>query len=120
MAEILIVFLIHLYAHQYQVDPYFCESVARVECGSKGLRAGPLDKRKLYYGPFAIHKDFLKKWPIDDPQENIRRGVLALRGSDKNKILHRYNKTCDSAYIKAVMDKYRELKRVRTANRTTR
>lgn len=113
LTELLLIFWINYYATVFNVDPAFCEAVARVECGPQGLRAGPLDRKAKYYGPFAIHKDFLKKWPIDDPQENIKRGVLALRGKDRHRVLRRFNKESSRAYEQAVFAKMRELKRKR-------
>lgn len=111
MSELLLILWINFYSIQYGVDPHFSHAVAIVECGPPGIRSGPLNKKGTYIGPFGIHKDFRKKWDIDDPRENCRRGILALRGKDKIKVLRRYNPIADQKYIKAVMSKYRELQR---------
>lgn len=109
LSEILIVVWIHFYSIQYEVDPHFAHAVAIVECGPKGIRSGPLNRKGTYIGPFAIHKDFRNKWDIDDPRENIRIGVAALRGCNKVQVLRRYNTKCNSRYIKAVRWNYHKL-----------
>lgn len=108
------------YAEKYNVDPAFLIAVMHIESrkGNQEFRFGRIGK--IYYGPCAIHKDFLKKWAIDDPETNIEVGARALRnvGYDdrlQKKRLYRYNTICDPAYVKAVMQakqKYRrELKK---------
>ena len=96
----------------YHVDPAFALAVARLESGTKTqeYRLGRLGKSK-YYGPFGIHRDFLKKWPIDNPYINIQVGVKALRGTDKRRVLRRYNTASNRTYERAVLAKMRELKR---------
>lgn len=111
VTELLLIMWIHSYSLQVGVDPNFAVAVATVECGPGPIRSGSLNKKGTYIGPFGLHKDFRKKWNIDDPKENCKRGVLALRGRDKIKVLKRYNPKADSRYIKAVMNKYRELRR---------
>jgi hypothetical protein len=51
----------------------------------------------------GIHKDFKKKWDIENPVCNIVIGVMALRGRNKRKILKRYNPKADAAYFRAVL-----------------
>jgi len=87
----------------YGIQPEFALAVARIESGTKTqeYRIGPMGKG-TYYGPLGIHKDFLKKWPINNPYMNILIGVKALQGKDQVRVLRRYNKTCDQAYLKAV------------------
>lgn len=99
----LLVAWIRTYALLYGVEPEFALAVAHVESGVPGqeFRVGPLGRGK-YYGPFGIHRDFLKKWPIDQPEENIRRGVLALKGGDQRRVLKRYNRTFNECYFRAV------------------
>ena len=98
---------------QYGVEPAFARAVMEVESGLPGVaafRVGPLGRKGTYIGPMGIHKQFRRKWDIDDPYENIRVGVAALRG-DKMKVLQRYNTACDVGYVKAVFSKYRKYKR---------
>jgi hypothetical protein len=76
------------------VEPEFAYAVARVESGVPGgpaLRCGPLGRAGKYYGPFGIHRDFKRRWAIDDPFVNVAVGVKALRGADKRRVLKRYN-----------------------------
>lgn len=98
----------------YGVEPEFAYAVARVESGVPGgpaLRFGPLGRAGKYYGPFGIHRDFRKKWPIDHPLVNVAVGVRALRGQDKRRVLQRYNTNFDESYFRAVMAVYRRAKR---------
>ena len=94
----------------YGVEPEFALAVAHVESGTRTqeYRVGRLGHSR-YYGPMGIDRDFLRKWRIDDPYENIRRGVPALRGRDKLPVLRRYNRESNRAYERAVMAKYQEL-----------
>ena len=102
---------LHICCGAYGVDPVFAEAVMRVESGTKtqAVRLGRLGKSP-YYGPFGIHRDFLKKWPIDDPLVNVLVGVKALRGRDKLKVLRRYNSQAEQAYFRAVFAWERKLK----------
>jgi hypothetical protein len=103
---------LHACSLQYGVEPAFSRAVMEVESGLPGVaayRVGPLGTRGTYIGPMGIHKQFRKKWDIDNPYENIRVGVAALQG-DKMRVLRRYNTSCNGAYVKAVMAKYRKYK----------
>ena len=98
----------------YGVDLDFARAVAIVESRPAGgaqmeIRVGRLGKSK-YWGPFGIHRDFLKKWPIDDPFVNVAVGVKALRGVNKKRVLKRYNASFDEAYYSEVMRIERKLK----------
>lgn len=98
----------------YGVEPEFAWAVARVESGAPGgsaIRCGPLGRSGKYYGPFGIHRDFRRRWPIDDPYVNVAVGVKALRGPDKRRVLRRYNAAFNEAYYRAVMAVYRQAKR---------
>lgn len=98
----------------YGVEPEFAWAVARVESGVSGgpeIRFGPLGRRGKYYGPMGINRCFLGRWPIDDPYVNVEVGVKALRGTDKRRVLRRYNRAFNEAYYRAVMAVYRQAKR---------
>lgn len=97
----------------YGVEPEFALAVARIESGTKTawLRCGPLGKAGKYYGPFGIHRDFRKKWPIDNPYVNVAVGVRALQGRDQRRVLQRYNAEFNEAYFRAVRAVYRQTKR---------
>lgn len=98
----------------YGVEPEFAYAVARVESGGQGvteIRCGPLGRSGTYYGPFGIHRDFRRRWPVDDPFVNVEVGVKALRGRDKRRVLQRYNASFNEAYYRAVMAIYRQAKR---------
>ena len=102
-------FLIRQEARKQGVDETFVLAVAHIESrsGNKEFRTGLIGR--MYYGPFAIHKDFLKRWPIDKLDTNIQVGVHALRGGFKS--LRRYNANYNEAYASAIrraMHKYRE------------
>jgi hypothetical protein len=95
---------------KHGVDPNFAKAVAIVESGIPGkceIRIGRLGKSR-YYGPMGLDKDFLSRWPIDDPITNIEIGVRALRGRDKRAVLKRYHGAPPADYVRAVMSKYRE------------
>jgi len=97
-------------AQVHGVDPHFARAVAIVESRAPGggelsMRCGPLGRSGKYHGPFAIHRDFLKRWPIDDPFVNVEVGVKALRGQDRRRVLKRYNSSFTEAY-------YREIRRI--------
>jgi hypothetical protein len=101
-------------AAAYGVEPEFAWAVARVESGVPGaaeIRCGPLGRSGKYYGPFGIHRDFRRRWPIDDPYVNMAVGVKALRGADKRRVLRRYNTAFNEGYYRAVMAIYRQAKR---------
>lgn len=90
----------------YGVEPEFAYAVAMVESRAAGgaeMRCGPLGRSGKYYGPFGIHRDFLKKWPIDHPFINVVVGVRALLGADKRRVLKRYNTEFNEEYFRAVM-----------------
>lgn len=98
----------------YGVEPEFAWAVARVESGVPGgaeIRCGPLGRAGKYYGPFGIHRDFRRRWPINDPFVNVEVGIKALRGTDKRQVLRRYNAAFNEAYYRAVMAIYRQAKR---------
>lgn len=99
-------------AAKYNVDPCFALAVAQIESGTKGqrFRFGKLGKG-TYYGPFGIHKSFLKKWRIDDPMVNTEIGIKALRGPDQRRVLKRYNKSFNEGYYRAVMATARQYRR---------
>jgi hypothetical protein len=103
------------YANMYNVDPAFLIAVMHIESRNpktgEEFRFGKMGK--TYYGPCGIHKDFLKKWPIDNLETNIEAGARALRGVGYNESLqkrrlHRYNASCNSSYLKAVMSAKRK------------
>ena len=114
LASALLIAWIKSCALVYSVDPSFAQAVAIVESRAPGggeleMRVGRLGRSK-YWGPFGIHRDFLKKWPIDDPFVNIEVGVKALRGSNKRKVLKRYNASFDEDYYREVRRIERKLK----------
>jgi len=56
-----------------------------------------------FYGPFGIHRCFLKKWNIDDPMVNTMVGIQALaRYRDQRKTLQKYNAEFNEAYFQRV------------------
>ena len=97
--------------HTYGVEPEFALAVARVESGPKTqeYRVGRLG-RSNFYGPMGVHRCFLK---TGSPYEVIDKGVRALRGKDKLKVLRRYNTQSSRAYEQAVMALYRQNRRQR-------
>ena len=92
----------------YDVEPEFALSVFTIE---SRLEVGPLGRSGTYIGPAGIHKCFRAKYDIDDPKENIRVGVAALRGKDKFRVLHRYNPKATPAYVREVMRLRKQLGR---------
>lgn len=97
-------------ADKYGVDPYICLAVANTESskGGKEFRFGRMGNSN-YYGPFGIHKDFLKKWRIDDWRVNTEVGIRALaRYRDLRKSLKKYNAEFNEAYYLRI--KYLERK----------
>lgn len=101
--EAILIAWIETAAIKHGVSPAFATAVAQVESGNKNhrFRVGPIGKG-TYYAPFGIHKSYLKKWRIDDPKVNIERGVMALRGKDKRKVLKRYNKSFNEGYYRTI------------------
>ena len=101
-------------AQAYGVCPSFAQAVAVVESRPAGteiaLRVGPIGGGR-FYGPFAIHKDYLKRWPIDVPWINCVVGVRALRGKDKKRVLQRYNRSWTPAYHAEVMRIKKQIER---------
>jgi len=99
-------------AEYYGVDPYFALAVAEVESSCKGerFRFGKMGKG-TYYGPFGIHKQFLKKWPIYDKYVNTEIGIKALaRYKNQKKSLMKYNTEFNERY-------WRSIKRLEKENR---
>lgn len=100
-------------SEKYGVDAAFALAVAHIESRAPGqeFRHGLLAGK--WYGPFNIHKDYLNKWPVDELQENCKRGVMALRGTNQRQILRRYNAEFNQAYYleieKAILKYRREL-----------
>jgi hypothetical protein len=97
---------------KYGVDPNFALAVAEVESSNKEVRFrfGKMGKG-TYYGPYGIHKCFLKKWAINDPLVNTEVGIRALaRHKDQRQSLRRYNTSFDEAY-------YRRIKQIERRNR---
>lgn len=89
---------------KYGVDPYFALAVAEVESSNKEVRFrfGKMGKG-TYYGPFGIHKCFLKKWTINDPMVNTEVGIRALaRYTDQRKSLRKYNLAFHEGYFKRI------------------
>lgn len=97
----------------YGVEPEFAQAVAIVESrpagGGMEIRVGRLGKSR-YYGPFGIHRDFLKKWDIANPYVNVEVGVKALRGKDQVAVLKRYNRSFNQGYYREVCRVQRQLK----------
>ena len=88
----------------YGVDPYFALAVAETESSNSEVRFrfGRLGKG-TYYGPFGIHKDFLKRWAIDDPWVNTEVGIRALgRYRDQRRTLQKYNAAFTEAYWRRI------------------
>ena len=109
----------------YGVEPEFALAVAQVESRTltrpaKPFRVGRLGHSK-YYGPFGIHRCYLKRWAIDNPCVNILVGVRALRGTrtikGKRRVLRRYNASYTRRYYRAVMGLYWRYKRNRIFRR---
>lgn len=115
MTSLLIIWWTAFWCAHYGVDPCFSLAVAHVESRSADLdfRTGLLGGK--WYGPYNVHRDFKKKWPdIDTISGNCRRGVAALRGRHKRRVLQRYNRQFSEAYFQAVLKaerKYRRLSR---------
>jgi len=67
-------------AEKYDVDKNLCLALAETESSGKGERIRFGQISKTYYGPFGIHKCFLKKWNIVDWKVNTEVGIRALSG----------------------------------------
>ena len=111
-----LVFILHTLCWGYKVEPNFALAVAHVESGDKHheFRMGRLG-HSPYYGPFGIHRDFLKRWRIDDPEINCLVGVRALRNTQtleaKKRRLKKYNTEFSEEYWKSVVAAYKKYKR---------
>ena len=106
------VILVKAVAVKYGVDPNFALAVAEVESSNKEVRFrfGKMG-RGTYYGPYGIHKCFLKKWDISDPSINTEVGIRALaRYKDQRKALKKYNASFNEGY-------YRRIKQLEARNR---
>lgn len=104
-----LLFCLMMWCSIYEVEPPFALAVMQME---SNFKIGPLGRKGTYIGPGGIHKAFRSKWNIDDPEENIRVTVAALRGKDKVKVLKRYNKEWHkNNYINDVMRTYRQYAR---------
>lgn len=91
-------------SEKYGVDPNFALAVAEAESSCKGrrFRFGKLGKG-TYYGPFGIHRAFLKKWNIDDPYVNTEVGIRALaRHRDQQVALKKYNVAFNESYWRRI------------------
>ena len=114
LTTVLLIAWVKACALTYGVDPEFAQAVMIVESRPAGgaemeFRVGRLGKSR-YYGPFGIEKSFLKKWDIANPFVNVEVGVKALRGSDKRRVLKRYNASFNEAYYREVRRVERKLK----------
>lgn len=114
LATVLLIAWLRACSAVHGVDPCFAQAVMIVESRPTGgaeleFRVGRLGKSK-YWGPFGIHRDFLKRWPIDDPFVNVEVGVKALRGNDRRRVLKRYNASFNEAYYREVRRVERKLK----------
>lgn len=100
-----------LCAQKYGMDPYVCLGVAGAE-SSKGRDDFRFGRVGRYYLPFGIHKDFLKRWAIDNPYVNTEVGIRALaRYKNLRRSLKNYNASFNEGYYKRVMEltrKYRK------------
>lgn len=109
--------LICAYALENGIEPAFAMAVAHIESrfGGKEFRVGLMGGSR-YFGPMGIHRCFKKRWPIDQPETNIKVGCWALRGVGSNvsrqrSRLKRYNASFNCGYWRAVrgaVRKYRE------------
>jgi hypothetical protein len=106
---------VYITSAKYKVDPYFALAVAETESSCKGqqFRFGKMGKG-TYYGPFGIHRCFLKKWAINDPLVNTEVGIRALaRYSSQRRALQKYNASFNEAY-------WRRIKQLERQNRERR
>lgn len=98
-------------SEKYGVDPYFVLAVAEVESSGRGQRFRFGRMGKTYYGPFGIHRCFLKKWNIADLLINTEVGIRALaRYKSQRRSLQRYNASFNESY-------WRRIKQLEARNR---
>ena len=103
-------------AEKYNVDKYLCLALAETESSGKGerIRFGKISK--TYYGPFGIHKCFLKKWDIADWKVNTEVGIRALAGHIKRQgslhgALKKYNTGDKGVKFEGYVNKIKNLQR---------
>lgn len=107
LSEQEIIDLIYKAARKHGVDPFFAMAVASVESrlpGRNKFRCGPIG-RGTYYGPFGLHKCFLKRWDISDPVVNIEIGVRSLKPRKGETLKHRmrrYNLAFNEGYWRTI------------------
>jgi soluble lytic murein transglycosylase-like protein len=106
-------------SEKYNIDPNFALAVAETESSTKEVRFrfGKMGRSK-YYGPFGIHKCFLKKWNINDPFVNTEVGIRALArygpgDGNYRRALKKYNATFNEAY-------YRRIKELQRRNKSAK
>lgn len=97
----------YAYSFKYDLKPEYALAVANVESRKSNLefRVGAIGRR--YYGPFGIHKDYLKRgWPIDTLPGNVEAGCRALKGIQTLPTLKRrlrtYNAQFNEGYWEAI------------------
>ncbi len=104
------------YGIKYNVNPAYVMAVAHIESrkGSYEFRTGRMGR--TYYGPMGIHKYFLNRWNINDPEINIKIGARALSNiQDVGALirrLHKYNAEYEPSYgnaVKKAVKKYSKL-----------
>lgn len=113
ITKALLIAWIKFCAIHWGVDPAFALAVAHIESrvpGEQEFRIGKMSKS--FYGPFGIHKCFLKQpidgvvYPIDEWPINVWIGCRALRGvktkAGARKRLRTYNATFNQGYWKAI------------------
>jgi hypothetical protein len=99
-------------SEKYGVDPYFALAVAETEssCKGKRFRFGRLGKG-TYYGPFGIHRCFIRRWNIADLYINTEVGIRSLaRYKSQRRTLKKYNASFNEVY-------YRRIKFLEARNR---
>lgn len=69
--------LLHIYCATYKVEPAMPLAIMKLE---SNFKCGPLGKKGTFIGPGGLHKDYRKKFKIDDPNENIRVTVASFEG----------------------------------------
>jgi hypothetical protein len=108
-------------AAYWNVDPALALAVAHIESripGKQEFRVGKVGKS--FYGPFGIHRCFLKQpikgvmYPIDEWPINVWVGCRALRGiktkARAKRRLMTYNETFDSSYWLAIRRAWKKYK----------
>lgn len=103
---------LHIWCGVYKVEPALPLAVMQNE---SGFKCGPLGKKGTFIGPAGIHRQFRKKWAIDDPKENIRVLVARFEGvKGKDAIVRRlksYNKEWyKNNYLRDVLAAYKQYK----------